>query len=258
MLNLSSLNQRVNALSSRINGIPAPGVSNLNDTLIAGDNAGGLDITNLNNINLTTINGGAYPIPVVVPTLGGVLASGNDGGGLDITNVNNLDTTSINNIAYLPYFNHPTTILVKTTTIPFIVPYNVGYLSALLGTKATGFNSSTNTPSTTANADVITFSKTGYYLLEANLHMTNPANILGTSIALTLNNETTGQIFIRGENVGCNCGGFGGANLNISQIAFGTLNDKMCLRVFQNYNNTASLPTLSIQTRFSATFLSTI
>jgi hypothetical protein len=69
MLNLASLNQRVNALASKINNIPVPPVADtLSAVLVAGNSAGATDI-NMNNkdilavdnINLTTINNLPYP-----------------------------------------------------------------------------------------------------------------------------------------------------------------------------------------------------
>jgi hypothetical protein len=102
MLNLASLNQRVNALSSRINAIPAPVVSNLNDTLIAGDDAGGLSIFNLNDLSTITINGSAYPPVVPADDLTSVLTAGNAAGGLSITGLNDVALTTINGSAYPP------------------------------------------------------------------------------------------------------------------------------------------------------------
>jgi len=85
MLNLASLNQRVNYLTGKINSIPNPPVADtLSAVLTAGNSAGAKDINMNNNdilavdnINLTTINGSAYPPSVPVPTLDQVLASGN-------------------------------------------------------------------------------------------------------------------------------------------------------------------------------------
>jgi hypothetical protein len=102
MLNLASLNQRVNALSSRINAIPAPVVSNLNDTLIAGDDAGGLSIFNLNDLSTITINGSAYPPVVPADNLTAVLTAGNAAAGLSMTGLNDVALTTINGSAYPP------------------------------------------------------------------------------------------------------------------------------------------------------------
>jgi|TARA_R110000824_G_scaffold10747_1_gene47015 hypothetical protein len=44
------------------------GASNIEQVLTVGDDAGGLSITDLNNVDLVTINGSAYPPPHVDPT----------------------------------------------------------------------------------------------------------------------------------------------------------------------------------------------
>jgi len=66
------------------------------------------DILNVNNINTTLINGGAYP-PTSADTLADVLTNGNSAGTTDInmnsqniTNVNNIALTTINGSSYPP------------------------------------------------------------------------------------------------------------------------------------------------------------
>ena len=85
----------------------AVGVDNLQQTLTAGDNAGGLNITNLNDIGLTTINGGAYPPPASLSVVD-----------------TNIDTT------YYPTFVDVTgpgvTLRADATTLPFSVNPNTG------------------------------------------------------------------------------------------------------------------------------------
>ena len=61
-----TLNQKINAILGKTSGLPS--VINLDTTLTTGNNAGAndidmnnQDILNVNNIDLTTINGGAYP-----------------------------------------------------------------------------------------------------------------------------------------------------------------------------------------------------
>ena len=84
MLNLASLNQRVNALTAKINNIVPGGTQNLSTTLLNGNSAGASDI-NMNNkdilavdnINLVTINNLAYPPVGTVPTFQQVLTAGN-------------------------------------------------------------------------------------------------------------------------------------------------------------------------------------
>ena len=120
------LNQKYNQLLALIQGLPT--THDLTEVLTAGDDAGGLDITNLNNINLTTINGAAYPPPAVIPTLGGVLGSGNDGLGQSITNINDVALTTINGAAYPPpapvnVFNNVVYFGTATITTPNKVYY---------------------------------------------------------------------------------------------------------------------------------------
>ena len=61
-----TLNQKINAILGKTSGLPS--VIDLDSTLTTGNNAGandidmnGNDILQVNNIDLTTINGGAYP-----------------------------------------------------------------------------------------------------------------------------------------------------------------------------------------------------
>jgi hypothetical protein len=85
MLNLASLNQRVNYLTGKINSIPVPPVADtLSAVLVAGNSAGSTDI-NMNNkdilavdnINLTTINNLPYP-PAGSQNITQVLTVGNN------------------------------------------------------------------------------------------------------------------------------------------------------------------------------------
>lgn len=69
------LNQKFDQLKALILGLPTS--FNLTQVLTAGDDAGGLDITNLNNIDLTTINNAAYPPVVAANDLTAVLTAGN-------------------------------------------------------------------------------------------------------------------------------------------------------------------------------------
>jgi hypothetical protein len=84
MLNIASLNQRVNALASKINNIVPGGTQDLSTTLSNGNSAGAFDINmnsndilSVDNINLVTINGSAYPPVVPADTLQAVLDAGN-------------------------------------------------------------------------------------------------------------------------------------------------------------------------------------
>jgi len=98
----TTLNNKVNYILTVLNALLPTLPQNLTSVLTAGDDAGGLDITNLNNIDLTTINGSAYPPVVASDTLQDVLTAGDDAGGLDIFNLNDLSVITINGSAYPP------------------------------------------------------------------------------------------------------------------------------------------------------------
>ena len=98
-----TLNQKINAILGKTSGLPS--VIDLDTTLTTGNNAGtndidmnNNDILQVNNIALTTINGGAYPPVVADNTLTEVLTAGNDAGGLDITNLNQLSLSGTSTI----------------------------------------------------------------------------------------------------------------------------------------------------------------
>ena len=109
-----TLNQKINAILGKTSGLPS--VIDLDSTLTAGNNAGtndidmnNNDILQVNNIDLTTINGGAYPPTITTPNLDAVLTTGNSAGtndidmnNNDILQVNNIDLTTINGGAYPP------------------------------------------------------------------------------------------------------------------------------------------------------------
>ena len=74
-----TLNQKINAVLGKTSGIPS--VIDLDTTLTTGNNAGANDIDmnnndilQVNNIDLTTINGGAYP-PTIPTTPSGAIMS---------------------------------------------------------------------------------------------------------------------------------------------------------------------------------------
>jgi hypothetical protein len=87
-----ALNAKYNSLLSKV---ATGGGGGLTAVLTANDDAGGLDITNLNNINLTTING--LP-PAGAENLQQTLTIGNSAGTNDI-NMNSQDILAVNNIA---------------------------------------------------------------------------------------------------------------------------------------------------------------
>lgn len=104
------LNQKINNLQQQINNIPPPsGDQNLESVLTVGNNAGGLSITNLNDLGVSTINGSAYPPVIPTDTLTSVLLAGNSAGASnidmnnnDILAVDNINLTTINNSVYPP------------------------------------------------------------------------------------------------------------------------------------------------------------
>ena len=110
MLNLASLNQRVNALASKINNIPVPPVADtLSAVLVAGNSAGATDI-NMNNQSITNvmnINGVLYPPISPVPSLSSVLSAGNTANmsinmaGFSINSINALNTNQAG-LSFLP------------------------------------------------------------------------------------------------------------------------------------------------------------
>lgn len=105
MLNLASLNQRVNALTAKVNNIVPGGTQDLATTLANGNSAGANDIDmNSNDItNVSLINGSVYPpAPPATPALSAVLTAGDNAGGLNITNLNDLGVTTINGGVYPP------------------------------------------------------------------------------------------------------------------------------------------------------------
>jgi hypothetical protein len=96
-----------------INGLPYPPVPvapyGLNGVLTISNDALGLSMTGVNNIDLVTINGSAYPPPSSTQDLQTTLGYGNSAGSYSIDmnsqnigSCNNIDLTSINSITYLP------------------------------------------------------------------------------------------------------------------------------------------------------------
>ena len=103
-----NLNQRVSYLESEINKIAPipPGGYTLANVLNIGNSAGATDIDmnnqdilQVNNIDLSTINGGAYPPVVPAPDLDAVLTVGNSAGANDI-NLNFNDITNANQVDF--------------------------------------------------------------------------------------------------------------------------------------------------------------
>ena len=109
------LNQKINAILGKTSGLPS--VIDLDTTLTTGNNAGANDIDmnnndilQVNNIDLTTINGGAYPPTIPTPT-----------------NINITDDNT--NAVFYPTFVSGTgaqPLLADTTTTPFSINPNTG------------------------------------------------------------------------------------------------------------------------------------
>ena len=104
-----TLNQKINAILGKTSGIPS--VIDLDTTLTTGNNAGSndidmnnQDILNVDNIDLTTINGSAYPPSIPAPDLDAVLTTGNNAGSNDI-DMNNNDILQLKNINNYLYFD---------------------------------------------------------------------------------------------------------------------------------------------------------
>jgi hypothetical protein len=96
-----TLDAKYNSLLSLIQQNATTG-NTLEAVLTQGNDAGGQDITNVNNVDLVTINGSAYPPVVAGDDLEQVLTNGNDAGGLSMTNLNDVGLTTINGTAYPP------------------------------------------------------------------------------------------------------------------------------------------------------------
>ena len=102
-----NLNQRLTYLESVIQQIEPILPVSLAKVLIQGNSAGATDIDmnnqdilQVNNIDLTTINGSAYPPSGTVDTLSAVLTAGNSAGANDI-NLNFNDITNANQIDFV-------------------------------------------------------------------------------------------------------------------------------------------------------------
>ena len=126
-----TLDAKYNSLLSLIQQNATTG-NTLEAVLTQGNDAGGQNITNVNNVDLVTINGSAYPPVVAGDDLEQVLTNGNDANGLSMTNVNNIDLVTINGSAYppagalYPYLNvaflYSVASTYQTFTINRIVP----------------------------------------------------------------------------------------------------------------------------------------
>ena len=120
-----TLDVKYNSLLAMFNSFLASG-SNLNDVLTAGNDANGLSMTDLNNVDLVTINGSAYPPLVAGDNLGNVLTNGNDAGALSMTNVNDIALTTINGAAYPPPDQTTITVTEDTTNAVYYPVFTSG------------------------------------------------------------------------------------------------------------------------------------
>jgi hypothetical protein len=181
MLNLTSLNQRVNYLTGKINSIPNPPVADtLSAVLNAGNSAGAKDINmnnndilQVDNINLTTINGSAYPPVVASDTLQQVVNAGN--GISNFAVGNNADIISTN-------FTNNRQLLLNANADP-----TIKMIDNLNASHFTTFDIDTiNLDGTTTTwADIVSGASSSNTLQEV-LDAGNTANLQ----TLTLNNTT--------------------------------------------------------------------
>ena len=88
---------------------------NLEQILTNGNDAGGLSMTNINNVDLVNINGSAYPPSAPADNLTEVLTAGDDAGGLNITNLSNIALQTINNLSVVRPMISMTTGIVSPT-----------------------------------------------------------------------------------------------------------------------------------------------
>ena len=140
------INQRINNLQAQINAISPypPAADSLAAVLLVGNSAGASNInmnnqniTGVNNIALTTINGSAYPPVVPADSLSAVLLVGNSAGASSI----NMNTNAISNIS---------TATAKTSLVVnnAVTGANATLTQSNLTINSTGLN---NNPSLTLN-----------------------------------------------------------------------------------------------------------
>ena len=100
-----TLDQKYNNLLALVNQLIAAGAvgtGTLDTVLAAGNDAAGQSMTNINNVDLVTVNGATYPPTVAGDNLTQVLTNGNDAGALSMTNINDVGLTTINGGVYPP------------------------------------------------------------------------------------------------------------------------------------------------------------
>jgi len=212
-----TLTNRLNYLQAQVNAIIAQ-TETLEDVLTAGDDANGLDITNLNNLDVLTINGSAYPPVVGSDTLSQVLVAGNSAGATDIDmnsndilQVNNIDLTTINSLAYPPVVSADdlTAVLIagnsagasdidmNTNDILSGGTVNAQTFSAVLGDNSVVVNptsltiADTNIPQTTTfSADTISSNGSNDFTIastNSTLALSSSGNITSTCSGFSVN-----------------------------------------------------------------------
>jgi len=98
-----------------------PGIQDLESVLITGDDANELSITNLNNLDVNSINGGS----IGTETLEQVLINGNNAGLQDISGVNNINVNSVNGVSLfntLTFIDLSNTAIIINNTTPIDIP----------------------------------------------------------------------------------------------------------------------------------------
>lgn len=106
-----TLNTKYNLLQAQLAELSGGGGTpqNLADVLATGNSAGGLDIINVDNIALNTINGQVYPPAYTTPTLSAVMTAGNSAStDLNMNSHSITNVVNINGSAYPPAVSTPT------------------------------------------------------------------------------------------------------------------------------------------------------
>ena len=184
----------------------------LNSVLGAGNAAGGQSITGLNDVGLTTINGGVYPPVVPVDTLASVLTAGNAAGGQSITGLNNVALTTINGSVYPPVVPADTISAVLSagsvaSSQPITGLSNVGTTQITFGDATVQTTAYTGT----AGGDQDLASVLGVGADGANIPITSVGNMSatnwtlgnvggGSSDSYLTNEQTGGTLFINTKN----------------------------------------------------------
>jgi len=188
--------------------ITAGSSNTLTEVLTAGDNAGNLSITNLNNIDLQSINGSAYPPIVAADTLTDVLIAGNNAGASDI-DMNNNDINSIGILNVLGGINQTDSNYVNTTI-------STGSFTQVSGGSVTN-GAGTNSSNLTYNKLVISDSVSGVNEMGIDKSSITYDNDTGNGDQLIISSNTTGNPIL----IQSNCGTSNGGGVTIEATASG-------------------------------------